>query len=132
MTRAWPLNEGHMPPGGAGELLRVVVAEAGVLVAVAGQAVPLLASHLAGFAADADRRIGEKAFAHRTLPHEGLASALSSGTSRKYNLLVKVKEVVKLLEDDGWRLTRTRGSHRQFSHPAKPGIVTVAGKPNVD
>jgi predicted RNA binding protein YcfA (HicA-like mRNA interferase family) len=40
---------------------------------------------------------------------------------------VKVRDVIRLLEADGWRLVRTRGSHRQFKHPAKPGLVTVAG-----
>ena len=34
-----------------------------------------------------------------------------------------------MLEDDGWVLTRTRGSHKQFGHPTKPGVVTVPGKP---
>lgn len=37
-----------------------------------------------------------------------------------------------MLDDDGWRLDRTRGSHRQFKHSTKPGLVTVAGKPNDD
>jgi predicted RNA binding protein YcfA (HicA-like mRNA interferase family) len=45
---------------------------------------------------------------------------------------VKVREIIKRLEDDGWYLTRTRGSHRQYKHPTKPGLVTVAGKPNDD
>ncbi len=45
---------------------------------------------------------------------------------------MKVKEVLKLLEDDGWLLVRTTGSHRQFKHPTKPGTVTVAGKPSLD
>jgi predicted RNA binding protein YcfA (HicA-like mRNA interferase family) len=45
---------------------------------------------------------------------------------------VKVKDVIKLLEDDGWYLARTKGSHRQLKHPAKPGTVTVSGKPSVD
>ena len=45
---------------------------------------------------------------------------------------MKVKEVIKLLEDDGWHLARTRGSHRQFKHPTKPGTVTVSGKPSID
>jgi predicted RNA binding protein YcfA (HicA-like mRNA interferase family) len=45
---------------------------------------------------------------------------------------VKVREVIKLLEDDGWNQVRMKGSHRQFSHPSKAGTVTVAGKPNVD
>ena len=37
-----------------------------------------------------------------------------------------------MLEEDGWTLSRTRGSHRQFKHPTKPGLVTVAGKPSAD
>jgi len=35
-------------------------------------------------------------------------------------------------EEDGWRLARTRGSHRQYKHPSKDATVTVAGKPGVD
>jgi predicted RNA binding protein YcfA (HicA-like mRNA interferase family) len=45
---------------------------------------------------------------------------------------VKVREVIKLLKADGWVQIRTRGSHRQFKHPTKPGKVTVAGKPSID
>ncbi|NEZ02541.1 type II toxin-antitoxin system HicA family toxin [Wenzhouxiangella sp. XN201] len=45
---------------------------------------------------------------------------------------MKVKELTKLLEEDGWYQARQRGSHRQFRHPVKLGTVTVAGKPNVD
>jgi predicted RNA binding protein YcfA (HicA-like mRNA interferase family) len=45
---------------------------------------------------------------------------------------MKVKELIKLLEADGWVLVRTRGSHRQFRHPTKLGTITVAGKPGVD
>ena len=45
---------------------------------------------------------------------------------------MKVKELLKTLQDDGWVLSRTRGSHRQFKHPTKAGIVTVAGKPSSD
>jgi len=45
---------------------------------------------------------------------------------------VKVREVIRLLEEDGWYLARTRGSHRQFKHSAKSGAVTVAGKPGID
>jgi predicted RNA binding protein YcfA (HicA-like mRNA interferase family) len=40
----------------------------------------------------------------------------------------KVGKVIKLLEKDGWRLARQNGSHRQFKHPDKSGLVTVAGK----
>ncbi|MBX9879557.1 MAG: type II toxin-antitoxin system HicA family toxin [Candidatus Obscuribacterales bacterium] len=45
---------------------------------------------------------------------------------------MKVSEVIKMLEKDGWYLVATRGSHRQFKHPTKPGRVTVAGKPSHD
>ena len=41
---------------------------------------------------------------------------------------MKVRKVIKLLEQDGWYLHRTRGSHRQFKHPAEKGTVTVPGK----
>jgi predicted RNA binding protein YcfA (HicA-like mRNA interferase family) len=43
---------------------------------------------------------------------------------------MKVGEVVRLLERDGWVLRRTSGSHRHYVHPSKPGLVTVAGKPS--
>lgn len=45
---------------------------------------------------------------------------------------MKVKDLIKILEIDGWRQVRMKGSHRQFHHPTKKGTVTVAGKPNVD
>jgi predicted RNA binding protein YcfA (HicA-like mRNA interferase family) len=41
-----------------------------------------------------------------------------------------VREMLKLIEDDGWYLVSTRGSHRQYRHPTKKGRVTVAGKPS--
>ena len=42
---------------------------------------------------------------------------------------MKVREVTRLIEQDGWLLVRTKGSHRQFKHPGKPGLVTVPSKP---
>ncbi|HYW08900.1 MAG TPA: type II toxin-antitoxin system HicA family toxin [Longimicrobium sp.] len=45
---------------------------------------------------------------------------------------MKVREAIVLIEADGWKLARMRGSHRQFKHPSKPGTVTVAGKPSLD
>ncbi|KAB2876037.1 MAG: type II toxin-antitoxin system HicA family toxin [Burkholderiaceae bacterium] len=45
---------------------------------------------------------------------------------------MKVGEILRLLQADGWYLVATRGSHRQFKHPAKPGRVTVPGKPSDD
>jgi predicted RNA binding protein YcfA (HicA-like mRNA interferase family) len=40
---------------------------------------------------------------------------------------MKIRDLLRLLQADGWVLSRTRGSHRQFKHPTKPGLVTVAG-----
>lgn len=45
---------------------------------------------------------------------------------------MKVREAIRLLEADGWRLDRQRGSHRVFRHTDKSGTVTVAGKPSMD
>lgn len=45
---------------------------------------------------------------------------------------MKVSEVLRMLQDDGWMLVATRGSHRQFKHPSKAGRVTVPGKPSDD
>ena len=45
---------------------------------------------------------------------------------------MKVAYLLKLLKNDGWQLVRTRGSHRQFKHPEKKGLVTVPGKPADD
>src|SRR4028118_1222546 len=45
---------------------------------------------------------------------------------------MKVRAVIKLIEEDGWYLARTRGSHRQFKHPSKSDLVTIAGKPSDD
>jgi predicted RNA binding protein YcfA (HicA-like mRNA interferase family) len=42
---------------------------------------------------------------------------------------VKVRDVIRLIEKDGWILARTRGSHRQYRHSSKNGIVTIAGHP---
>lgn len=45
---------------------------------------------------------------------------------------MKVGEILTMLHENGWQLVATRGSHRQFKHPDKPGRVTVAGKPSDD
>ena len=49
-----------------------------------------------------------------------------------YAPIMKVGEILRMLQDDGWYHVATRGSHRQFKHPTKPGRVTVAGKPGDD
>ena len=43
---------------------------------------------------------------------------------------MKVRDVIKLIEADGWYLIATKGSHRQYKHPSKPGRVTIAGHPS--
>jgi predicted RNA binding protein YcfA (HicA-like mRNA interferase family) len=43
-----------------------------------------------------------------------------------------VRDIIRQIEEDGWRHIATRGSHRQFKHPTKLGRVTVAGKPRDD
>jgi predicted RNA binding protein YcfA (HicA-like mRNA interferase family) len=45
---------------------------------------------------------------------------------------MKVREVVRLLESNQWRLVRQKGSHRAFRHPFKPMVVTVPGNWNDD
>lgn len=45
---------------------------------------------------------------------------------------MKVREAIAAIEADGWRHVKTRGSHRQYKHPTKPGRVTVPGHPNDD
>jgi predicted RNA binding protein YcfA (HicA-like mRNA interferase family) len=45
---------------------------------------------------------------------------------------VKVKELLAMVQADGWKLVRQKGSHRQFHHPYKSGTVTVSGKTSVE
>lgn len=45
---------------------------------------------------------------------------------------MKIREVIRLIESDGWYLVVTEGSHRQYKHPTKPGRVTIAGHPGDD
>jgi predicted RNA binding protein YcfA (HicA-like mRNA interferase family) len=45
---------------------------------------------------------------------------------------MKVRKLVRLIETDSWFLARQRGSHRQFKHPTKPGLVTISGNDGDD
>lgn len=45
---------------------------------------------------------------------------------------LKVREAIRKIQEAGWFLARTRGSHRQFKHLDKPGLVTIPGKPSDD
>jgi len=44
----------------------------------------------------------------------------------------KVKEMIALIESDGWYLVNQKGSHRQYKHLVKPGRVTIPGGLNDD
>ena len=44
----------------------------------------------------------------------------------------KVRDIIRLIEQDGWFLVATKGSHRQYKHSVKPGRVTIAGHPSHD
>jgi predicted RNA binding protein YcfA (HicA-like mRNA interferase family) len=45
---------------------------------------------------------------------------------------MKVRDLIKLIEKDGWYIVVTEGSHRQYKHPEKWGRVTIAGHPGDD
>jgi len=45
---------------------------------------------------------------------------------------MKVRDIIKQIEADGWHLILTKGSHRQYKHPKKSGRVTIAGNPDHD
>jgi len=44
----------------------------------------------------------------------------------------RLRDAIKLVEDDGWNLGKQKGSHRQYKHASKPGKVTIAGHPSAD
>jgi predicted RNA binding protein YcfA (HicA-like mRNA interferase family) len=45
---------------------------------------------------------------------------------------MKVRDLIRKIEDDGWQHVRTTGSHRHYKHAMKPNVVTVPGKPGDD
>ena len=45
---------------------------------------------------------------------------------------MKIRDIIKLLEADGWYRVVMKGSHRQYKHPTKQGRVTIAGHPGDD
>ena len=45
---------------------------------------------------------------------------------------MKVRELLKIIEKNGWYLARTKGSHKQFKYLIKFGLVTISGKPGED
>ncbi|MGK7345258.1 MAG: type II toxin-antitoxin system HicA family toxin [Candidatus Nitrospinota bacterium M3_3B_026] len=45
---------------------------------------------------------------------------------------MKIRDIIKMIEKDGWYRVTTRGSHRQYKHPEKRGRVAIAGHPGDD
>ncbi|MCB4790796.1 MAG: type II toxin-antitoxin system HicA family toxin [Elusimicrobia bacterium] len=45
---------------------------------------------------------------------------------------MKIRDIIKLIEADGWYIVKTKGSHRQYKHSRKSGRVTIAGHPKDD
>ena len=45
---------------------------------------------------------------------------------------MKVRDIIKLIENDGWYRIKAKGGHRQYKHPVKRGRVTVPGQMNAD
>jgi len=43
---------------------------------------------------------------------------------------MKIRDILRLIQEDGWYQVAQKGSHRQFKHPLKPGKVTIAGHPS--
>jgi predicted RNA binding protein YcfA (HicA-like mRNA interferase family) len=50
----------------------------------------------------------------------------------RWEVQLKVREVIRRIEEDGWRFERQRGSHRIYRHPRKRGTVTISGRPGQD
>ena len=68
-----------------------------------------------------------------SFPCETAAHGMNGAIARQREpVVMKVRDLIRLLTDDGWVLARQKGSHRQFEHPTKRGLVTVAGKPSDD
>jgi len=49
-----------------------------------------------------------------------------------YNNIRKVRDIIKVITDDGWVFDRQSGSHKHYKHAIKPGLVTVAGQSGQD
>jgi len=55
-----------------------------------------------------------------------------NGYNGAFEAALKVRDLIRLVESDGWRQVRTTGSHRHFKHPSKPRVVTIPGHPGDD
>ena len=61
-----------------------------------------------------------------------LGMVLAGELKWRLRATLKVRDLIRLVESDGWRQVRTTGSHRHFKHPSKPNVVTIPGHPGDD
>ena len=64
--------------------------------------------------------------------HNLNSNAVNETVAYNRGLILKVREIIKMIEEDGWYLVVTKGSHRQYKHPEKLGRITIAGHPGDD
>ena len=62
----------------------------------------------------------------------GIRIAAGCIISRTPPACVKIRDMVRMIEPDGWRLVNKEASHRQYKHPDTKGRVTIAGHPSMD
>ena len=81
-----------------------------------------------------ERDEGEREPPYEKYPWDGVSGVRPFHGLRGHDdggrVLMKVREMLKRLDADGWRLVRQKGSHRHFQHDQKSGTVTVPGKPS--
>ena len=62
----------------------------------------------------------------RQLVTEGLCASDRGREEPQRSCRPRLGEIIKLIEEDGWYLVAVRGSHRQYKHPEKPGLIRRA------
>jgi CO/xanthine dehydrogenase Mo-binding subunit/predicted RNA binding protein YcfA (HicA-like mRNA interferase family) len=81
-----------------------------------------------GRAADHPHGGSDRQRCGQCLGREDLRAAHHAGeSSQSVEKLMKIREVIRLIEADGWYQVACEGSYRQFKHPTKKGRVTIAG-----
>lgn len=64
--------------------------------------------------------------------HNLNSNAVNESIAYNRGFILKVREIIKMIEEDGWYLVVMKGSHRQYKHPEKLGRITIAGHPGDD
>lgn len=77
-------------------------------------------------------RLGTDVYIQRRAVAHVTPACVTASTRRRVVPVPKYRDITRIVERDGWRLARTRGSHRVYTHPTKRGIVVIAGHPSDD